>query len=904
MKENIEQQGLEKTKNDIQFLVTCYIEMLLEINEPEISSIIQCALNNQENLNINKVEDEKVIQALSIYFQLINLAEENASTQFRRRIEDTFGMASIRGAWAETFLHWKNNGVTEKEMAELLPHLEITPVLTAHPTEAKRVSVLELHRELYLLLVKNENQVWSKSEKENLQAEIKAILERWWFTGELYLEKPDITSERNNALYYFNDVFPMALHQSDLRLKNSWLAMGFDPGLLSAPEKFPKLHFGSWIGGDRDGHPFVTAEVTKNTLLIHRNTALQILRHLMIKLGAKMTISDNLVAVPQGLKNAIADAALLFGETGKIAVNRNSRESWRKWTNLILLRLDNTISNKRNQQGIYYESAAQLQEDLLLLRQSLIEIGAQKIANDFLFQVERQVQCFGFHLAKLDIRQNSAYHEKAIDQILEAAGFETSNFSSWPEEQRLAFLNAELKINRPFLPTGISCGPEADNVLAYFRVLKEYIDSYGHEGVGSLIVSMTRGLSDLLIIYLFLREVGLLNYPLPVVPLFETIDDLQNGPDILDAFLNHTLTQQRLQMLDRFQEVMLGYSDSNKDGGILASRWNIYKAEDRLCEVGRKHDVQIRFFHGIGGTISRGGGKYHRFLESMPLKAVSGRIKLTVQGETIAHQFANPLNATYNLEMLLSGTARQLMLPKITDQSAAYPFAAIENLAQASLECFQKLLKHPDFLKFYYEATPIDILEQSNIGSRPSRRTGRRSLEDLRAIPWVFSWNQSRFGLTGWYGFGTALDQLQQKNPSDYQLLKSYANKWAFLKYFLIHVETNLLVAHPDIMKAYADLVTDEQLKTDFLNTLLPDYHLGLQHISNLLGEPIEKRRISRLENLQIRDKELVLLHQLQINYLKAWRKTREADPGLAEILQKKLFSTINSISSGLKNTG
>lgn len=905
MNKVVNQKGLEKTKNDIDFILACYKEMLSEVPESEIAQFIN-ANHSEQRLDIDNIPDKKLIQALSIYFQLINLVEENASNQFRRYLEDNFGLSAIRGSWGEVFKLWQEQGLSEEEMANIFPQLNIMPVLTAHPTEAKRVSVLELHRELYLLLVKNENSIWSNSEQKALREKIKTKLERWWRTGELYLEKPDLTAERANVIYYFSQVFPLALQQSDIKLKNSWLAMGFSPDRLTQPEQYPYLQFGSWVGGDRDGHPFVTADVTKDTLLLHREVALNILQNQLKELAANLTISDNVNPVPPSLQQAIEEKAKSLREKGQQAIQRNPMESWRQYINLLIIRLENTQHNHQEQEQNYYASPQQFQEDLLLLRNSLIEIGAKRVAEDLLFQTERQVQCFGFHLAKLDIRQNSAYHERALTQILQASGLEKFNYQDWDEIERVRFLSEELKSNRPFLASGTSCGTEADKVLAYFRVLREHIDLYGYQGIGSLIVSMTRGLSDLLVVYIFLREVGLFKHPLPVVPLFETIDDLKNGEKILDDFLSHPATQNRFEQGSKFtvQEVMLGYSDSNKDGGILASRWNIYKAEKRLSEVGRKHNIKLCFFHGMGGTISRGGGKYHRFLESMPFNTMSGHIKLTVQGETIAHQFANLMNATYNLEMLLAGTARQLMRVRFKEQEISFPMEIIEKLAEYSFEHFQSLIQHPEFIHFYSEATPIDVLEKSNIGSRPARRTGKRSLADLRAIPWVFSWNQSRFGLTGWFGFGSALHKLQQNDPQDYERLFELAQNWPFFKYVLIHIETNLLIANPSLMKDYAKLVKDQNLSQALMGKIIPDYEEGLKQISRLLGQSVEERRMSQIANLQIREQELQILHQLQIKYLKEWRQMESHTSEEADQLLTKILASINSISSGLKNTG
>jgi phosphoenolpyruvate carboxylase len=571
----------------------------------------------------------------------------------------------------------------------------------------------------------------------------------------------------------------------------------------------------------------------------------------------------------------------------------------------MLVRLDNTITdNFESGEVSYYQRPSDLLAALSKLRDVLIHLNAARIAKQWLFPIERMVGCFGFHLARLDIRQNSNYHEKAISQILKASGFDDADYATWNETKRVSFLNRELQSDRPFLIAGRSAGPEADNVLGYFREVKKYVDHYGAEGIGSIIVSMTRRLSDLLVVFLFLREVGLKDAHLPVVPLLETIDDLIAGPDILEAFLQHPVMEEQRKSHDPFiQEVMLGYSDSNKDGGIMTSRWNIYKAEERLTQTGDRLGVKLCFFHGRGGTISRGGGKIHRFLESMPAGSVSGHIKMTVQGETIADQFANRLNACYNLEMFISGTARQAMISKEVDQDRQL-YDIMDRLVEMARKRYRKMLDHPKFIAFYNQATPIDVLEQSKIGSRPARRTGKRSLKDLRSIPWVFSWNQSRFNLTGWFGTGTALGQFAEKYPEDFEYLKTAARDWPFLKYSLIQIETNLLLADKDIMKAFADLVTDPATKKELMELILTDYETCLHQIEQLMGGSVEERRTSRLENNKLRKEALSILHQIQIQSLRRWREVKERNPEKSEQLLLRLLLLVNVLAGGLKSTG
>ena len=401
-----------------------------------------------------------------------------------------------------------------------------------------------------------------------------------------------------------------------------------------------------------------------------------------------------------------------------------------------------------------------------------------------------------------------------------------------------------------------------------------------------------------------MRETQLLNTHIKVVPLLETIDDLHNGPHILDTFLQHPVTLSRSNKTGNRQEVMLGYSDSNKDGGTIASKWNLHKAEIALCAAGKKHHTEIYFFHGTGGTISRGGGKYHRFLESMPESTVCGTIKITVQGESVAQLFGNPMTAKYNLSALSSGVARHVIKNKNNAEIPLYPFESMEFLAQKSLEQYKNLIETPGFINFYSKATCIDVLEKSKIGSRPARRTGTRSLKDLRAIPWVFSWNLSRITLTGWYGLGEALKSLKTEKPADYNLLKQAANSWNFFKFLMIQTETNLILSNIEMMKLYADLDEDAKERNLFMDKLLTDHQNGFQLIEELFDEPAAIRRNGQYDNLEWRNDKLFTLHHLHIKYLKQWRSINDEDIVEKDKLLVKLLSLINALSSGLKNTG
>jgi phosphoenolpyruvate carboxylase len=892
----------QKIINDRNFIIDCYVEMLSRINEHNVVELIKN--NSFSEIDNGQLSSDKIIQSLSIYFQLMTMVEENAATQYRRKMENQEEIYSVRGSWAEAFKLWKDQGVTEKEMLQAISDTHVIPVLTAHPTEAKRVTVIEIHRELYLLLVKRENTSLSKLEQNTIEENIINLLERWWRTGEIYLEKPQIEDERANIIYYFTRIFPAVLERSDEQLKGSWIEVGLNPEKIKTPDVFPKISFGNWVGGDRDGHPFVTPSITQETLELLRKNALLLIKERLIKAAIKFSVSAISNPVPFRLSEIIEKNAKALGEQGENAVKRNPYEPGRQYINLLILKLENTISNNFADSNSYYKSSICLKEDLKFLRDILIENGMKGLAEDLLFSLERAVSCFGFHLARLDIRQNSAFHDKAISQILKSIGEEDYDFENWTEEKRVAYLSELLENHAAITDITVHYGPEADNVLDCYSVIRNHINQYGSEGIGSFIISMTRNLSDLLAVYFLMKETQLLNTSIKVVPLFETIEDLHNGPVILDAFLQHPTTQKRASKIAHQQEVMLGYSDSNKDGGTIASKWNLYKAERELSEIAVKNNYNVYFFHGAGGTISRGGGKYHRFLESMPINTVNGTIKITVQGETIAQLFGNPLTATYNLNALASGVTKQIILAKQNADTNKLPFEIMDYLSQKSFEHYRDLIETPGFINFYGKATCIDVLERSKIGSRPSRRTGTRSLDDLRAIPWVFSWNLSRITITGWYGLGSALKTLKTEKPEAFESLKKSLNNWPFLKFLMIQTETNLILSNREMMDLYADLDETTSEREVFMSKILTDYDNCFSLIEELFEAPATIRRKGQYDNIVWRDEKLQVLHHLHIDYIKKWRAIKDESSPEKEQTLIKLLSIINSLSSGLKNTG
>ncbi|MCC6131839.1 MAG: phosphoenolpyruvate carboxylase [Acidobacteria bacterium] len=918
---------LEKAEVDYRFLLRCFQEVLLELGEREIAAALPLA--KEPGALSGHEPPERLAQAYSISFQLLNMAEENAANQGRRGRESTSGLPAEPGLWGHTLRRLAAEGVSDRQAAECLAEVRVEPVLTAHPTEAKRATVLGHHRELYLLLVKRENQMWTAREQEAIRDEIKAVLERLWRTGEIFLAKPGVLAELRNVIHYLKTVFPDVLPVLQQRLRDAWDDAGWDRDLVSGPAFFPRLSFGTWVGGDRDGHPLVTASVTRDTLQTLRLEALLVLQRQLTGLAMRLSLSDHLQAPPDALTRRIQEGVAGLGEPGRRALERNPSEAWRQFVNLMIARLPVEAAasgaSRLAAGATAYARASELESDLLLLFDSLLSVGARRLAEADVHPVLATVQTFGFHLATLDIRQNSRFHDLAISQLLAAAGASEADFGDWSEERRLTFLATELASPRPFTHPDTEAGPEAAAVLSCYRVVVEHIKNHGPDGLGSLIVSMTRSVSDLLAVYLLAREAGLavsgpegLVCRLPVVPLFETIEDLEASPEILRSFLEHPVTRRSLRAQQArtgsrrpVQQVMVGYSDSNKDGGLFASHWALYRGQEAMAEAGRDLGTRIRVFHGRGGTISRGAGPTHRFLAALPHGALDGDLRMTDQGETIAQKYANKITAAHNLELLLAGVAGQTLLarqPRLarSRQKGSHPLEPVmDRLARESREAYEALLREDGFIEFFRQATPIDVIESSRIGSRPSRRSGQKSLADLRAIPWVFSWSQSRFYLSGWYGVGTALGSLQESDPAAFESLRPQMWNWPPLQYVLTNASTSVLTVDPELIHEYAALVTNPVVRNRFMGLIGAELERTRQMLELVHGGPLVERRPRLAGTLALRHEGLKMLHRKQIQLLGEWRRaTSEGRVDEGERLLTSLFVTVNAIAAGQRTTG
>ena len=908
--DDIHQEWFARIDRDLQLLVGSFREVLEELGQHDLARAVPwCDTFQPGDVGhppANVVDRE--LQVLSIAFQLLNLAEESAAIEARRFGEEKHGGLHEPGLWGQQLLALEQLGFGPQEIADGLGDIQVEVVLTAHPTEAKRPVILKQHRALSDTLQQAAQPHWTPRERAALRERLKAQLEQLWRTGEMYLYKPDVSSELSNALDYFRVVFPQAVLALDQRLRESWSLAGHDPALL-VDNALPRVTFGNWVGGDRDGHPLVTATVTRQTLARLRKNAFEMHAERLDLLYNALSLSDLYQPVPPSLHEAIAAKSAALGPLAAELIAQNPREPWRQFVRLIKACLVDPAAPP----AAHYQRPDELATDLCRLRDALLAVGAKRLAETELRPALRLLELFGFHTAALDIRQNSAFHETAMLELFAAAGVDATGYLGWSEDERCAFLCEELRTLRPLAPRGAQLGAKAREMVDTYDVLAEELRQHGPGAIGALIVSMTRGASDLLTVYMLARESGLLRDTpdgpacvLPVVPLFETGEDLRQGPEILKAFLDHPITKASLaQRPGRLQQVMLGYSDSNKSSGLFCSHWRLHMAQYYMSDLAKERDVRLQLFHGRGGTNSRGSGPTHRFMDALANNSLSGSMRLTEQGETIAQKYAHPATATYNLELLLAGTAATTLRHRQPYERKPRRIALGERLADYSEAAYRALLEEEGFINFWATATPIDALEQSFIGSRPSRRTGRRSLEDLRAIPWVFSWVQARYYLPAWYGLGHALERLAREDGESFDFVCESARTWPFMRYVLYNAETSLSSADLGLMYSYAELVEDEALRDRFYALISGEFRNTQSMINQIFGAPRGVRRPRMEATLALRESGLRVLHLRQIGLLRTWRAHRAAgEDAQADALLPSLLLSINAIASGLRTTG
>lgn len=875
---------------------------------PEIEPVLR---GEQSASFLSLSQAELALQAQGLWFQLLSLAEQNAAMRRRRQVEAERGLEGVRGTFASAIGEAAQAGVAARDVAELVARLRVRPVITAHPTEAKRVTVLEKLRRMYRRLVDLESPRWTPRERQAHLDALRDEVDLLWMTGELRLEKPTVAQEVAWGLHFFSenlyDAVPDLLEKLERALARHY------PGLeLELP---PLLQFGSWIGGDRDGNPFVTNEVTRETVRQNRIAILRHYRRRLDELLRRLSITERAVAIPEGYRSALERTLQASGDAGAI-VARNPGELFRQHLAGMLRRLTATLDAVERGPAVPttgYATADQLLADLKALEGGLCEAAGRPLARRLITPVRREAEAFRFSTVRLDLRDNSAKLTAALQALWRAR---TGSEAPPPDAASAAWrewIAAELA--RPRRPGDVTPAlpPDAAETLGMFRLVGELRAEVDRDAIGTFIVSMTRSVADILGAYLLAKEAGLFadaaaveRATLPIVPLFETIGDLQRAPRIMKDLLAVPLVRRSVSEHGGMQEVMIGYSDSNKDGGFLASNWELYKAQRMLARVGESAGIPVSFFHGRGGSVSRGGAPLGRAIAAQPADSVQGRLRLTEQGEVVSFKYANRGTAQYQLELLASSVIEHSL--KSGREAALMPSPefdeAMEALAGAALAAYRLLVDHPDLVTYFSSASPLEELALLNIGSRPARRTGVRTLADLRAIPWVFAWSQNRHVVPGWYGVGSGLEAfLQIRGARGEALLKRMFEESRLFRLVLDEVEKTMATVNLELARGFADLVPDRAVRDRVFGMITEEFERTRRTVLHVSGGSVLAERFPRyLRRLARRLPMLNEVSRQQVEFLRRFRSAGSEEEK-AEVLQALLLS-INTMAAGFGATG
>ncbi len=837
-----------------------------------------------------------VVRAFSYFLHLVNIAEDTHAFEPGEGVNE----AEREGSLAAALLRAKAAGIGGAQMIEWFAGAVVSPVLTAHPTEVQRQSILACEREIARLLT-SPSHAQDGSREHALRREVL----RLWLTAMLRLTRLSVADEIENGLAYFRMTFLEQIPRLYADLESS-LAKTF--GMPMEPSLTSFLRVGTWIGGDRDGNPNVTSLVLEHALSAQSRLAFGHYLNEVSLLSGELSLAARLSPVPQEL----LEFAAASGDTSR----HRQDEPYRQALSAIHARLAATAahlaqvdsSRRTDIVAAPYAAPGDFASDLDLIARALTLQGAGLLTEGRLRNLHRAASVFGFHLASIDLRQSSDEHEAVVAELLAKAGV-VAHYSALDEPARVALLADELAGNRPLHSPHLDYSARTQSELAILTVVANAQRKFGHAVVQHYIISHCESLSDLLEVGVLLKEVGLLRPGMPpaidvdIVPLFETIADLAASADIVAQAFRLPLFKTLIAARGNCMEIMLGYSDSNKDGGYFTSNWSLYKASTKLVEVVcRDHGVRLRLFHGRGGSVGRGGGPSYQAILAQPPGSVGGMLRLTEQGEVIASKYADPERGRRNLETLAAATLEASLLPHaVPPQKADRYWVMMENLSQHSFAAYRKLVKEtPGFIDYFRASTPLAEIADLNIGSRPSSRKATSDIDDLRAIPWVFSWSQCRLILPGWYGFGSAAEQFITDGFGKLEELQDMAQHWPFFRTVLANMDMVLAKSDLGIARRYAELVPDIALRENIWAMLQAEWELARRWLFNittardfLAGTPELARTIRhRLPYLDP-------LNHLQIELL---RRYRNGDTD--ERTRRAIHLTINGVAAGLRNSG
>jgi phosphoenolpyruvate carboxylase len=835
------------------------------------------------------VEDTTVlVRAFTSYFRLVNLAEDNERVRRMRKRERRELPAPRRGSLREAIGIIAARGTSAESLQELLAQAEIRLVVTAHPTEAQRRTTVAKLARVFAVIRELDDREVEADDLARARGQLASTIQELWSSDEIRAVSPSALDEVRAGLVYFHstllDVVPRIYRELEDSVEADYPGAG-----IVVP---PLLSFGSWIGGDRDGNPNVTPAVTRQTLELMRRMALEFLSQRVERLAERVSVSTVVTGRASLLDPALLAAAERFPELASELSRRNPEEPYRRFFALARERLRATGEGAA--EG--YADSAELLADLRLAERALLAQRADRIAAGDLHDVIRQVEVFGFHVARLDIREHAVRHRQAVGELLERRG-DAGDYAELAEAARQSLLARALADAAALFPADpAALSPTAREVVGGFTMLREALADGYRDALGSYVISGAAAPSDVLEVLLLMKAAGV---ALPIAPLFEFGASLRDAAATMGALLEQPAYREALRSWGDRQEVMIGYSDSNKDVGYLASTWGVRGAQTAIAELLRAHGVRFMFFHGRGGALGRGGGPANVAILAQPPGTVEGRIKLTEQGEVVAAKYSTPEIAHRELELVVGAALVSRLLPQPTAERLRVFEELLERMASRSQEVYRDLVYgHPGFDCFFEQATPIEEIARLRLGSRPARRGGSQRIQELRAIPWVFSWTQSRIILPAWYGLGSALAQAREE--AGLPALQEMERDWPFFAALLSNAEMGLAKADLTIGERYADLVEDETLREPIWARIRTEYERTRELVLAITGQarlldrsPVLQRSIER------RNPYVDPLSFIQVTLLRRLRTD-----GASEELVRPMLLTINGIAGGLRNTG
>jgi len=912
-------------RRDVRFLGNILGEVLVHQGGNELLEIVEKIRETSKSLRsvflpelfadfkriISTLEPDirhQVIRAFAIYFQLVNIAEQNHRIRRKRDYERSAGESVQPGSIESAVQDLKERNIPFEEVQEILGSMSLELVMTAHPTEAMRRAILDIHKRIADDVMQLDNPTLTFREREQLREKLLNEVITLWQTDELRDRKPTVLDEVRNGMYYFHETLFHILPEVYQELERC--LSKYYPGHHWHVPTY--LRFGSWIGGDRDGNPSVTADITWKTLEMQRKLAIREYQRILREFMKYLSFSSSIVSVSDELLQSI-EKDREHVTLRKMEIWHNEKEPYRVKLVYMLAKMNHVLDEDMTGSE-RYQSPEEFIEDLNIIDRSLRFHFADYVADTYIQKLIRQAELFGFHTATLDIRQHSKEHENAMTEILRKMNV-TQDYAKLSEDEKIELLTKLLNDPRPLTTPYQEYSDSTEECLEVFRTVFRAQQEFGVKCISSYLISMSEGASDILEVMVFAKEVGLFRKDndgtvvatLQAAPLFETIEDLHAAPEIMNKILSLPIYREAISAMNELQEIMLGYSDSNKDGGAITANWELQVALKKITDVGNKYGIRVKYFHGRGGSLGRGGMPLNRSILAQPASTIAGGIKITEQGEVISSRYSLKGIAYRSLEQATSALITASLHARYPEkESIDKEWEEIaENISAVSQKKYQDLIfRDPDFLSFFKESTPLPEVGELNIGSRPSKRKNSDRFEDLRAIPWVFAWTQSRYLLPAWYAAGTGLQSFYQGNEENLKVLQKMYESYPFFTSLINTLQMALAKADLIIAKEYSLMTKDHTARERIFGLIQDEFTLTQELVLKITGQQdiLDNQPVLQ-ESIRLRNPYVDPLSYLQVQLLNELRELREQEQDDPDLLREVLL-TINGIAAGLRNTG